>query len=80
MALVNAADRLAIIEDDPVLKVGHRRGAFEIAGSQREGHGPEVYAGVAQRKAQGQPPNPRAYSQAHSPDPLRQRSCRIVAN
>jgi hypothetical protein len=31
------------------------------------------YAGVAQRKAQGQPPPPRAYSRTRSPETPRQK-------
>jgi hypothetical protein len=50
VSLINATDGLAIIEDYPVLKVGLRRGAFEISRSQRESHGPEAYAGAAMRR------------------------------
>jgi hypothetical protein len=57
VSLINATDGLAIIEDDPVLKVGRRRGAFEISRSQRESHGPERL-----RVSPGDSPRPPGYS------------------
>ena len=54
--LVDAANGDAIIEDDPVLKVGHRWGTFEISRSQRKSHSPERL----RARRPGTAPAPRA--------------------
>jgi hypothetical protein len=58
VSLVDAADGDAIIEDDPVLKVGRRRGTFEISRSQRESHGLERLRGRRPEKSPGTAPAP----------------------
>ena len=72
--LVDAANRDAIIEDDPVLKVGHRWGTFEISSSVRA-MARRDYA----RVARGQPPPPGLTHAPTLPRPATERHHRTVS-